>query len=130
MCVCVCVCVCVRACVCVKLLTLSLVSFCILDWTGLDWTGLDWTVQVGLPSDKAQYIHRLGRTARAGKAGHGILLLCDFESVSVWLFLLLLLLFVSPSFCVRSIVLLRRVVVVVQVLSRSCLALLTRIPCA
>lgn len=37
--------------------------------------------QVGLPSDKAQYIHRLGRTARAGKAGHGILLLCDFESV-------------------------------------------------
>lgn len=37
--------------------------------------------QVGLPSDKAQYIHRLGRTARAGKAGHGVLLLCDFESV-------------------------------------------------
>lgn len=37
--------------------------------------------QVGLPSDKAQYIHRLGRTARAGKGGHGILLLCDFESV-------------------------------------------------
>lgn len=37
--------------------------------------------QVGLPSDKAQYIHRLGRTARAGKGGHGVLLLCDFESV-------------------------------------------------
>lgn len=38
--------------------------------------------KVGLPSDKAQYIHRLGRTARAGKAGRGILLLCDFEWVS------------------------------------------------
>jgi ATP-dependent RNA helicase MSS116, mitochondrial len=36
-------------------------------------------LQVGLPSDKAQYIHRLGRTARAGKAGEGVLLLCDFE---------------------------------------------------
>ena len=35
---------------------------------------------MGLPSDKAQYIHRLGRTARAGKAGGGYLLLADFES--------------------------------------------------
>jgi ATP-dependent RNA helicase MSS116, mitochondrial len=31
------------------------------------------------PTDKAQYVHRLGRTARAGKEGSGILLLCDFE---------------------------------------------------
>lgn len=37
--------------------------------------------QVGLPMDKAQYVHRLGRTARAGKGGHGVLLLCDFETV-------------------------------------------------
>lgn len=36
-------------------------------------------VQVGLASDKAQYIHRLGRTARAGKNGKGMLLLGDFE---------------------------------------------------
>ena len=35
--------------------------------------------QVGLASDKAQYIHRLGRTARAGKSGKGMLLLGDFE---------------------------------------------------
>jgi len=35
--------------------------------------------QVGLASDKAQYIHRLGRTARAGKNGKGMLLLGDFE---------------------------------------------------
>ena len=35
--------------------------------------------QVGLATDKAQYIHRLGRTARAGKSGKGMLLLGDFE---------------------------------------------------
>ena len=34
---------------------------------------------MGLASDKAQYIHRLGRTARAGKSGKGMLLLGDFE---------------------------------------------------
>ena len=32
-----------------------------------------------MPSDKAQYIHRLGRTARAGKGGQGVLLLASFE---------------------------------------------------
>ena len=33
-----------------------------------------------MPSDKAQYVHRLGRTARAGKGGGGYLLLADFEA--------------------------------------------------
>ncbi|CAM9988059.1 unnamed protein product, partial [Ectocarpus sp. 13 AM-2016] len=47
---------------------------------GMDYPDVSAVIQVGLPSDKAQYIHRLGRTARAGKAGHGVLLLCDFES--------------------------------------------------
>ncbi|CAM9901402.1 unnamed protein product, partial [Scytosiphon promiscuus] len=47
---------------------------------GMDYPDVSAVIQVGLPSDKAQYIHRLGRTARAGKGGHGILLLCDFES--------------------------------------------------
>ena len=36
-------------------------------------------LQVGVATDKAQYIHRLGRTARAGKSGKGMLLLGDFE---------------------------------------------------
>ena len=40
---------------------------------------LSMVIQMGLPSDKAQYIHRLGRTARAGKGGCGILLLSEFE---------------------------------------------------
>ena len=36
--------------------------------------------QVGMPSDKAQYIHRIGRTGRAGKAGGGYLLLTEEEA--------------------------------------------------
>ena len=47
---------------------------------GMDYPGVTAVIQVGMPSDKAQYIHRLGRTARAGKAGGGHLLLADFES--------------------------------------------------
>ena len=37
-------------------------------------------LQLGLPADKAQYIHRVGRTARAGKRGRSALLLSDFEA--------------------------------------------------
>lgn len=35
--------------------------------------------EVGLPADRDQYVHRLGRTARAGKGGTGHLLLADYE---------------------------------------------------
>ena len=34
---------------------------------------------MGLPSDREQYIHRLGRTGRKGKEGQGILLLAPWE---------------------------------------------------
>jgi ATP-dependent RNA helicase MSS116 len=37
-------------------------------------------MQMGIPADAAQYIHRLGRTARAGKEGCGVLMLADFEA--------------------------------------------------
>eukprot|EP00937_MAST-01D_sp_MAST-1D-sp2_P005261 g5261.t1 len=47
---------------------------------GMDYPDVTKVVQVGLPSDRAQYIHRLGRTARAGRGGAGVLLLCDFEA--------------------------------------------------
>ena len=47
---------------------------------GMDYPDVTRVIQVGLPSGKEQYIHRLGRTARAGKGGCGVLLLCDFES--------------------------------------------------
>jgi ATP-dependent RNA helicase MSS116 len=36
--------------------------------------------QVGVPSDRQQYIHRLGRTGRKGKEGQGILLLAPWET--------------------------------------------------
>lgn len=35
--------------------------------------------QVGLPADRQQYIHRLGRTGRKGKEGEGVLLLSPWE---------------------------------------------------
>ena len=36
--------------------------------------------QVGLPSSSEQYIHRLGRTARAGRSGKGVIILTPHES--------------------------------------------------
>ncbi|CAB9524314.1 dependent RNA helicase [Seminavis robusta] len=48
---------------------------------GVDYPDVSLVLQVGAPSEKAQYIHRLGRTARAGQSGIGILLLSDFERV-------------------------------------------------
>lgn len=48
---------------------------------GVDYPNVSFVLQVGAPSERAQYIHRLGRTARAGNAGTGVLLLCDFERV-------------------------------------------------
>ena len=41
------------------------------------------TLQVGLPSAREQYIHRLGRTARAGKLGEGVLVLAPCEEFFV-----------------------------------------------
>eukprot|EP00850_Spirogloea_muscicola_P005562 SM000025S08457 [mRNA] locus=s25:851171:854713:- [translate_table: standard] len=46
---------------------------------GVDYPDVSLVLQVGVPSDREQYIHRLGRTARAGKEGHGILLLAPYE---------------------------------------------------
>lgn len=37
-------------------------------------------IQTGLPSSAEQYIHRLGRTARAGAIGRGVLILSSFEN--------------------------------------------------
>lgn len=37
---------------------------------GMDYPDISMVIQVGLPESKAQYIHRLGRTARAGKSGN------------------------------------------------------------
>jgi ATP-dependent RNA helicase MSS116 len=48
----------------------------------MDYPNVTFVMQVGL-TDKEQYIHRLGRTARAGKDGSGLLLLSPFEEPSM-----------------------------------------------
>ena len=46
---------------------------------GMDYPDVTAVIQVGMPSERAQYIHRLGRTGRAGKQGGGYLLLAEEE---------------------------------------------------
>ncbi|KAG8744142.1 hypothetical protein FRC10_010711 [Ceratobasidium sp. 414] len=46
---------------------------------GIDIPGVTCVIQAGLPANAEQYIHRLGRTARAGNDGHGTLVLADWE---------------------------------------------------
>lgn len=45
---------------------------------GMDYPDVTYVLQVGL-TDRSQYIHRLGRTARAGKNGKGGLIVADYE---------------------------------------------------
>ena len=49
---------------------------------GMDYPDVTFVLQVGNPPDRAQYLHRLGRTARAGRDGAGLLLLCDYEAAA------------------------------------------------
>ena len=46
---------------------------------GLDIPHVDWIVQYDPPDDPRDYIHRVGRTARAGKAGQSLLFLLPNE---------------------------------------------------
>eukprot|EP00978_Attheya_sp_CCMP212_P033839 scaffold138697_cov42-Attheya_sp.AAC.1 len=46
---------------------------------GVDYPNVSHVIQFGLPDSREQYIHRLGRTGRAGKPGKGWLVLADFE---------------------------------------------------
>lgn len=46
---------------------------------GVDYPDVTHVIQIGLPESREQYIHRLGRTGRAGKVGEGILVLSPFE---------------------------------------------------
>ena len=45
----------------------------------IDFPDVTLVVQIGIPANREQYIHRLGRTARAGKSGEGILMLAPRE---------------------------------------------------
>jgi len=44
---------------------------------GLDIGGLDLVINYDLPDEPESYVHRIGRTARAGKAGKAISLACE-----------------------------------------------------
>lgn len=46
---------------------------------GINYPDVTLVIQIGIPSDREQYIHRLGRTGREGKEGKGILLLAPWE---------------------------------------------------
>ncbi|KAJ1411836.1 RNA helicase, DEAD-box type, Q motif [Sesbania bispinosa] len=46
---------------------------------GMNYPDVTLVIQVGIPSDREQYIHRLGRTGREGKEGEGILLVAPWE---------------------------------------------------
>jgi ATP-dependent RNA helicase DDX18/HAS1 len=46
---------------------------------GLDIPRVDWIVQFDPPDDPRDYIHRVGRTARAGKVGKSLLFLLGSE---------------------------------------------------
>lgn len=47
---------------------------------GMDFPGVTTVFQVGIPADKESYIHRLGRTARAGAEGRGIFIVSEAEA--------------------------------------------------
>ena len=50
---------------------------------GVDYPDVTLVVQVGAAPNREQYIHRLGRTGRAGKEGEGVILLTPYEKAFV-----------------------------------------------
>lgn len=46
---------------------------------GIDFPNVDWVVQWDPPQDPAAFTHRIGRTARSGKAGNGVVFLTEEE---------------------------------------------------
>ncbi|KAG6019963.1 hypothetical protein E4U41_003014 [Claviceps citrina] len=51
---------------------------------GIDLPKLEHVVNYDLPASVAGYVHRVGRTARAGRTGHAWTLVCDDESGWFW----------------------------------------------
>ncbi|OCK82302.1 DEAD-domain-containing protein [Lepidopterella palustris CBS 459.81] len=50
---------------------------------GMDFPNVTHVIQVGVPRERDTYIHRIGRTARAGKEGQGWLLVSPLDSPEV-----------------------------------------------
>ena len=47
---------------------------------GVDYPNVTHVIQIGLPMSSESYVHRLGRTGRAGTSGEGILVLTEAEA--------------------------------------------------
>lgn len=50
---------------------------------GLDVSDIDWVVQLDAPQDPSQFVHRVGRAARAGRRGSSLLFLTEKEEAFV-----------------------------------------------
>lgn len=50
---------------------------------GLDVENVDWVVQVDAPQDPSQFVHRVGRSARAGRKGCSLVFLTEKEEAYV-----------------------------------------------
>lgn len=46
---------------------------------GMDFPNVQEVLQIGVPSELANYIHRIGRTARSGKEGKSVMFVCKDE---------------------------------------------------
>jgi superfamily II DNA/RNA helicase len=46
---------------------------------GIDIPDVDWIIQYDPPQDSDQFVHRIGRTARAGRSGKSLIYLMQHE---------------------------------------------------
>ena len=46
---------------------------------GLDFPHVDWVVQIDIPDQPDTYVHRVGRTARAGRGGTSVTLVTQYD---------------------------------------------------
>lgn len=50
---------------------------------GLDVADIDWVVQLDAPQEPSQFVHRVGRSARAGRKGSSLVFLTEKEEAYV-----------------------------------------------
>lgn len=50
---------------------------------GIDIPNIDWIIQLAAPKDPSFFVHRVGRTARAGRSGQALIFLTEDESAYI-----------------------------------------------